>query len=133
MSLYTPLLQIGTSKLENGSAKICQMLSTTTMCDMLPKVCFVGNIQTISHAFLSRFHFSYIINTITINNMHINKITIGIYQTFPAGLKKKLTALSNQKDCSELEPWIKAIGNHMYWTAASTPQQDGELMLAKWQ
>ena len=64
---------------------------------------------------------------------NINKITIGIYPTFPAGLKKKLTALSNQKDCSELGPWIKAIGNHMYWTAASTPQQDGELMLAKWQ
>ena len=40
--------------------------------------------------------------------------------------------MANEKECSELRPWIKSITNHLYWTAASTPEQDGELMLSKW-
>jgi len=43
-----------------------------------------------------------------------------------------LLALSNEKDCDIIQPWIKSIINHLYWTAASSPDQDWELMLAKW-
>lgn len=48
------------------------------------------------------------------------------------GLKKKLLALSKEKDCDELQPWIRSITNHLYWTAASTKEEDGELMKEKW-
>jgi solute carrier family 8 (sodium/calcium exchanger) len=47
-------------------------------------------------------------------------------------LKKKLLALPKEKDCDIIQPWMKSIVNHLYWTAASSPDQDWELMLAKW-
>ena len=31
-----------------------------------------------------------------------------------------------------LQPWIKSLVNHLYWTAASSFDQSGEHMLAKW-
>ncbi|XP_060588191.1 uncharacterized protein LOC132743656 [Ruditapes philippinarum] len=46
--------------------------------------------------------------------------------------KKKLTALSKQKDCEIIGKWIKSISNHVYWAAASTPDGDRETILAKW-
>ena len=49
------------------------------------------------------------------------------------GLKKKLLALSKEKDCDELHKWIKSITNHLYWVAASTPTADGQLMTQKWE
>ncbi|XP_069102906.1 uncharacterized protein [Argopecten irradians] len=48
------------------------------------------------------------------------------------GLKKKLLALSKEKDCKELHDWIKSISNHLYWVAASTPDADAEVMWQKW-
>ena len=40
-----------------------------------------------------------------------------------AGKKKKLF---------QLQPWIKSLVNHLYWTAASSFDKGGEHMLAKW-
>ena len=48
------------------------------------------------------------------------------------GLKKRLTALSKEKQCEELQPWIKSICNHLYWVAASTPNGNGQMMTEKW-
>jgi solute carrier family 8 (sodium/calcium exchanger) len=48
-------------------------------------------------------------------------------------LKKKLLALPKEKDCDIIQPWMKSIVYHLYWTAASCPDQDWELMLAKLQ
>ena len=49
------------------------------------------------------------------------------------GLKKKLTAISKERECGDLGPWIQSISNHLYWTAASTPDGNGKVMLQKWQ
>ncbi|XP_041360848.1 uncharacterized protein LOC121377055 [Gigantopelta aegis] len=48
------------------------------------------------------------------------------------GIKKKLIALAKEKDCSTLRPWIKSISNHVHWTAASTPDGNGDVMVSKW-
>jgi hypothetical protein len=50
---------------------------------------------------------------------------------FISGLKTKLLALSKEKYCDIIHPCIKSIINHLYWTAASSPDQDWVLMLAK--
>jgi len=31
-----------------------------------------------------------------------------------------------------VQPWIKSVTNHIYWTAASTPNGDEEIMASKW-
>ncbi|XP_021359108.1 uncharacterized protein LOC110454083 [Mizuhopecten yessoensis] len=48
------------------------------------------------------------------------------------GLKKKLVALSKERDCAELHGWIKSILNHLYWVASSTPDSNRDMMLQKW-
>ncbi|VDI06288.1 Hypothetical predicted protein [Mytilus galloprovincialis] len=48
------------------------------------------------------------------------------------GLKKKLAKLSLEKDCKDLQPWIKSIVNHLYWTAASSTGLDQVVIVAKW-
>ncbi|XP_062596145.1 uncharacterized protein LOC134257557 [Saccostrea cucullata] len=49
------------------------------------------------------------------------------------GLKKKLVALSKEKNCEALQPWIRSMCNHLYWVPASTPSGNGQLMLEKWE
>lgn len=49
-----------------------------------------------------------------------------------SGLKKKLVSLAKEKQCEDLQPWVKSICNHLYWVAASTPSNNGELMMEKW-
>jgi fucose permease len=48
-------------------------------------------------------------------------------------LKKKLVSLAKEKQCEDLQPWVKSICNHLYWVAASTPSNNRELMMEKWQ
>ncbi|KAI0240741.1 hypothetical protein LSAT2_008479, partial [Lamellibrachia satsuma] len=48
------------------------------------------------------------------------------------GLRKKLDKLALQRDCGIIKEWKKSIINHLYWCAASTPDGDGAVMLAKW-
>ena len=51
---------------------------------------------------------------------------------FTSGVKKKLLALAKEKDCQDVSKWIKSITNHLYWTAASCNEGEGDLMESKW-
>ena len=46
--------------------------------------------------------------------------------------KKKVTALAKEKDCEIVGEWKKSLVNHLYWSAVSTPDGNGELIKAKW-
>ena len=50
-----------------------------------------------------------------------------------SGLKKKLHAAGEKKDCVLIHRWTKSITNHLYWCASSTPDGNGEVMVAKFQ
>lgn len=43
------------------------------------------------------------------------------------GLKKKLVALSKEKDCEVLEEWIRSITNHLYWVPSATPEGEDQV------
>ena len=49
-----------------------------------------------------------------------------------SGLSKKLDGVIREKDCDDLGLWKKAVLNHLYWTAASTPDGNPDVMEAKW-
>ncbi|XP_006825603.2 uncharacterized protein LOC102807096 [Saccoglossus kowalevskii] len=40
--------------------------------------------------------------------------------------------LSKEKECGVIQDWIRSVTNHLYWTAASTPDGNGDLMTDKW-
>ncbi|XP_055364548.1 uncharacterized protein LOC129604063 [Betta splendens] len=46
------------------------------------------------------------------------------------GITKKLEQASKTRDCQKLQKWIRAIKNHIYWTAASS--STGPERVAKW-
>lgn len=48
------------------------------------------------------------------------------------GTGKKVDALAKKKDCAVLQKWKKSIVNHMFWCAASSNDDDGDLKEAKW-
>ncbi|XP_070177851.1 uncharacterized protein [Littorina saxatilis] len=48
------------------------------------------------------------------------------------GLTKKLVSLANKAGMEQVGDWRKSIINHLHWVAASTPDGDGQMMLAKW-
>uniref|UniRef100_A0A8C6UDD5 Uncharacterized protein n=1 Tax=Neogobius melanostomus TaxID=47308 RepID=A0A8C6UDD5_9GOBI len=48
------------------------------------------------------------------------------------GLKKPLDSATKERHCEELNLWKSAIINHLYWTAASTPDGNPDVMEAKW-
>ena len=48
------------------------------------------------------------------------------------GFRKKVKALAKQKDCELVGKWEKSMINHMYWCVVSTPNGDGDMMVAKW-
>ncbi|KAK3749112.1 hypothetical protein QZH41_019408 [Actinostola sp. cb2023] len=52
------------------------------------------------------------------------------------GIKKKeirkvLTAISKEKECEDLKVWIKPCENHLYWSAMSTYDGNGQVIWAK--
>ncbi|KAG1959839.1 hypothetical protein F2P79_005978 [Pimephales promelas] len=47
-------------------------------------------------------------------------------------LGKALDAAAKERECEDLKLWRPAIINHLYWTAASTPNGDADVMEAKW-
>ena len=47
-------------------------------------------------------------------------------------LRKKIDALEKEKECELVGKWKKSVINHLYWSAVSTPNGDGEMILAKW-
>ncbi|XP_065894356.1 uncharacterized protein [Dysidea avara] len=48
------------------------------------------------------------------------------------GFRKKFEKLGKQKDCELVSEWQKSIINHLYWCASTTPDDDSELVQAKW-
>ncbi|XP_062615668.1 uncharacterized protein LOC134277345, partial [Saccostrea cucullata] len=49
------------------------------------------------------------------------------------GTGKKLDALAKVKDCEIVGKWKQSITNHMYWSAGSTPDNNGDMIVAKWE
>ncbi|KAL5012123.1 hypothetical protein ScPMuIL_010674 [Solemya velum] len=48
------------------------------------------------------------------------------------GIKKKLLKLSVEKDCTDLQPWIRSLTNHLYWTAATSQGLENGVIMARW-
>ncbi|KAK3745185.1 hypothetical protein QZH41_008383, partial [Actinostola sp. cb2023] len=46
-------------------------------------------------------------------------------------IRKVLTKISQEKGCEELKVWIKPCENHLYWSAISTFDGNGEVIWAK--
>ena len=60
--------------------------------------------------------------------------------------KEKLLARSKQRDCSDIQPWIKSMTNHVsdiqpwiksmrnhvYWAAMTSEGESDEMIMAKW-
>ena len=49
-----------------------------------------------------------------------------------SAFRKKVEALAQKKECEIVGEWIKSMVNHLYWSATSAQNGDGELILAKW-
>ncbi|XP_075526246.1 uncharacterized protein LOC142557944 [Dermacentor variabilis] len=47
------------------------------------------------------------------------------------GVHKKLLAVAKRNDFKELKEWTQAVGNHLYWSAASS-EGHKELIVPKW-
>ena len=45
---------------------------------------------------------------------------------------KKIDALAKEKSCELVGEWKGSLVNHLYWSAVSTPNGNGEVMGAKW-
>ena len=58
---------------------------------------------------------------------------VSIKELLLSGFKKKLVALSKEKYCEAIQPWIPSMCNHLYWVPASTPSGNSQLMLEKWE
>ncbi|XP_061177696.1 uncharacterized protein LOC133186472 [Saccostrea echinata] len=49
------------------------------------------------------------------------------------GTGKKLDALAKVKDCDIVGKWKQSITNHMYWSAGCTPDNNADMIVAKWE
>lgn len=49
-----------------------------------------------------------------------------------SGLGKALDSAAKDRHCEQLQLWKPAVVNHLYWTAASTPDGNPSIMEAKW-
>ena len=48
------------------------------------------------------------------------------------GVTKKMEQLANQKDCDVVREWIRSVSNHLYYSAASSEGESGDMVVAKW-
>jgi len=46
--------------------------------------------------------------------------------------RKKLEKVSKEKNCELIGEWKKSLVNHLYWSAVSTADGNGEMIRAKW-
>lgn len=97
----------------NGSERICQMFNTFWTFGMLRRVLFISS---------SLFSLSEVVPV----------VKYPIYLLLFPGLRKKLVALSKEKDCTDLKEWIDSIINHLYWSVMSTDSAEPNLVEAKW-
>ena len=85
-------------------------------------------------AFLLQFKWYKLYLDILINSLHISGNQQFDFDTLNmAGIGKKLDALAKIKDCSIISKWKQSITNHMYWSAGSTQDNDGDMIVAKWE
>lgn len=47
---------------------------------------------------------------------------------FIVALKKKLQVIAKEKDCEIVGQWTKSLLNHLYWSAASTEDGNGDVI-----
>ena len=52
---------------------------------------------------------------------------------FHLEIHKALTKISKERGCEDLTEWIKPCGNHLMWSATSTPSGGGDLIWAKFE
>ena len=52
--------------------------------------------------------------------------------TIPSRFSEESEGLAKQKDCELVSKWEQSMINHMYWCVVSTPNGDGDMMVAKW-
>lgn len=97
----------------NGSERICQMFNTFWTFGMLRRVLFISS---------SLFSLSEVVPVLK----YLRYLFL-----FP-GFRKKLVALSKEKDCTDLKQWIDSIINHLYWSVMSTDSAEPNLVEAKW-
>ncbi len=45
---------------------------------------------------------------------------------------KRLLAAGKENGCEIIQRWIKGVRNHLFWSALSTKQGSGDLIVAKW-
>ena len=64
-----------------------------------------------------------------------HKNTLHLYDIWHVckGICKDIISVSREKGCEGLKMWIKAIRNHIHWSASSTQEGFGDLIVAKWQ
>ena len=63
--------------------------------------------------------------------IHIGLTSIEkIYIFWFVGISKQLDKISKTKDCQKVKKWMRAIRNHVHWTAASS--KTGPERVAKW-
>ena len=67
----------------------------------------------------------YVINTVSIYINPNNSLLL-------IALCKKIDALEKDKECELVGKWKKSVINHLYWSAVSAPNGDGEMILTKW-
>ena len=48
------------------------------------------------------------------------------------GIEKKLVKLGKNKECEEINQWIRSIVNHVYFSVISSPSDSPDLVQAKW-
>lgn len=46
-------------------------------------------------------------------------------------VRKVLTNIAKERNCEEIQPWIRPCENHLSWSATSTFSGDGRVILAK--
>ena len=67
------------------------------------------------------------------HNVYVTlNVSVHVFLHWNIGLKKKLVALSKERDCALVGEWIRSIINHLYWCASSTPDGNGDIIVAKW-
>lgn len=54
-----------------------------------------------------------------------------VFKLSLSGVRKKLLVVGKRNDCKELMAWTQAVGNHLYWSAASS-EGHKELIVPKW-
>ena len=62
----------------------------------------------------------------------MNTLIIYMVIIFQTAIRKKLDKASKTSDCADLKAWTPSICNHLYWSAVSTPPDQGDLIAAKW-